>query len=258
MDKLLEVMKRLRAPGGCPWDRVQTIKSLRPYLLEETYEVLDAMEEGDYRKLCEELGDLLMQIVFQAEIAEDEGKFTFSDVAQGITEKMINRHPHVFENMTLNTPEEVVNEWDKFKSKEGKKGIFEGVPGELPALLQAEKYQRRAKRIGLEFESGSDVIGKLKEELSELEKIYQKGSTDDLEEEFGDVLFSIVNLGRFLEINPELSLLSANRKFKQRVEQVDSLLGKEPERQKIEADPHLLDVLWNKAKKTKKGGESSV
>lgn len=252
MEKLLMVMARLRSETGCPWDRDQTIRSLRPYLLEEAHEVLEAMEKNDYRELCEELGDLLMQIVFQAQIAKEAGEFSFDDVATGICEKMIRRHPHVFEDMKLDTAEDVVREWDNFKKKEGKTGIFEGIPQSIPALLMAEKYQKRGRKIGLDFTGIEEVKNKIQEELRE---ISESSDMDEMEDEFGDLLFSVVNYGRLCGICSETALLRANRKFRRRVDLVDFMLEDNPQREEIINSPQLLDQLWEKAKK-EEGGET--
>jgi len=253
MDNLLKIMKRLRSPGGCPWDREQTIKSLRPYLLEETYEVLDAMESKNPEMLCEELGDLLLQIIFQSQVSEENGDFCFQDVVDGITKKMISRHPHVFSDLILKTADDVVDAWQGFKEKEGKKHIFSGIPESMPALIFAEKLQHRARKIGLDFKSKEEVFEKIYEEIDEIKDVCNNDNNDMIEEEIGDLLFSVVNLARSLAINPELALLKSSKKFKNRVEFVEKEINRSENPAEIIGDPDLLDNIWQKTKKNKGG-----
>jgi len=253
MDNLLKIMNKLRSPGGCPWDREQTINSLKPYLLEEAYEVLDAMDSKDPKQLCEELGDLLLQIVFQSQISEENGEFSFQDVVEGISEKMINRHPHVFKDLKLETADDVVNAWQGFKEKEGKKHIFSGIPDTMPALMIAEKYQQRAKKLGLDFENPEEVYKKIYEEIDEIKDVCNNDMHIKLEEEIGDLLFSVVNLARKLKVNPELALLRSNKKFRKRVEFIEKEINKSSNPEKIIEDPDLLDKIWQKTKKNKGG-----
>lgn len=245
-EKLVEVISRLREPDGCPWDREQTIESLKPYLLEETYEVLEAMDEkGD--SLKGELGDLLLQIVFQAQISKEEGGFNIDDVVDGITEKMIRRHPHVFKsNSSSITSNEVLVNWEKIKLQEkeheNRKSILDGIPKGMPSILVAEKIQKKVSKVGFDWDNIDDVINKVEEELKELKEEIKNKDRNKMEDELGDVFFSLVNLSRHLKINPEISLGKANTKFQKRFKYVEKNCTLE------NTTPSEMNILWEEAK----------
>ncbi|NLW07972.1 MAG: nucleoside triphosphate pyrophosphohydrolase [Clostridia bacterium] len=250
---LTAIMARLRGQGGCPWDREQTHQSLRRYLVEETYEVLEAIDAADMNKLCEELGDLLLQVVFHAHIASEEGHFSLADCIEAICIKMIRRHPHVFGTATLDTAGEVLQRWEQIKAAEKRASGIKNpsilsVPPDLPALLKALKVQEQAARVGFDWPELSGVQAKIGEELEELEKAILNGQRQQQIEEIGDLLFSLVNLARWLEIEPEAALQGAVNKFCRRFNYLE-----EQARQKGEELERLglkkLDKLWEKAKK---------
>ncbi|REJ75295.1 MAG: nucleoside triphosphate pyrophosphohydrolase [Acidobacteria bacterium] len=259
-DKLVAVMERLRAPGGCPWDREQTYGSLARYLLEETYETFDAIQHaestGETDELREELGDVLLQVVFHSTIAKEKGDFTIEDVADGVAEKLILRHPHVFEDKNLETAGEVLANWDELKKEERRKSgkrekkkesILDEVTIHFPALLEGLKLTSKAAKVGFDWENSEQVLEKLDEELDELHKAVEKGGSEEIEEEIGDLLFVLLNLARKLEVEPETALKKTNRKFRKRFAYIEKELengGKRPEDSSLEE----LDELWNKAK----------
>ena len=246
---LVDIMRQLRAPGGCPWDRVQTPESLRKHILEEAYEVVEAIDLKDKQLLLEELGDLLLQIVFQARIAEEAGGFSMQDVVDGITDKLIRRHPHIFGDVQVSDAAAVLVNWEAIKRKEKpeRKSQLDGVPKDLPALMAAAKLQGKAADVGFDWQDISPVLDKCREEWHELLAAIDEKDAAHMEEELGDLLFAVVNLSRFLHVNSELSLLAANRKFKRRFrfveEKVKSLGG---DWRKFPLDK--LDVFWNEAK----------
>lgn len=261
-DKLVEVMERLRAPGGCPWDREQTYGSLARYLLEETYETFDAIQEaertGNTEELCEELGDVLLQVVFHSTIAKEKGDFTIEEVADGVAEKLILRHPHVFGDHELETAEDVLNNWDELKRAEreesGKEekereSILDEVTVHFPALLEGLKLATKAAKVGFDWERPEQVLEKLDEELGELHKAVEGGKENEIEEEIGDILFVLVNLARKLDVEPETALKKTNRKFRERFGYIEKELrndGRRPEDASLEE----LDGLWDRAKGT--------
>jgi tetrapyrrole methylase family protein/MazG family protein len=208
---LRRIIAVLRGPDGCPWDRVQTPQSLAPYLLEETHETLDALDSAEPDKLCEELGDLLFEVLIQAQLAEEVGEFTMRDVIQGISDKLIRRHPHVFGDAVANTPEDVIDQWDELKAGERASGsALAGIPPSLPALAQAQAMQRRAARAGFAYESIDEVREALEEELDELREAQ---APHDKHHELGDAMFALANLARELNVDAEDALLSASRRF---------------------------------------------
>lgn len=247
--KLVEIMEKLRSEKGCPWDRIQTHDTLKRYLLEETYELIEAIEKKDYEGIKEELGDLLLQIVFHSKIAKDEGNFDINDVIETISNKMISRHPHVFGEADFETPEEVLNQWDDRKKEEGKlqKSIIEGIPVALPALQRAYKIQSRVAKVGFDWDEVNGVLDKIDEEISELKEAVTLGQKDKIEEEVGDVLFSIVNIARFLKIDPETALRKTNRKFEDRFKKLEKLTIKEGKSLK-EMTLSEMDKLWEQIK----------
>src|SRR5689334_921647 len=235
MERLVEVMRRLRAQDGCPWDREQDLPPLRPYLAEEAHEVLDEMDAVAYgrdgwKELCAELGDLLFQIVFHSQLATELKEFGFADVANGIADKLERRHPHVFGDRKVSGTAQVLENWAKLKAAEkrerhGHEGsVLDGVPSTAPSLMRAERLTEKASRIGFDWPSTADVRKKLDEELRELDAAIANGDRDELEHELGDVLFSLANLGRFIKTPPEDALRQANRRFTERFHQIEEAL----------------------------------
>jgi len=250
--KLVEIMARLRAEGGCEWDRAQTHESLRQYLVEETHEVIDAIRKGDPDPLCEELGDLLLQILFHAQIASEIGQFDISDVIASISEKMIRRHPHVFGDATADTPEAVSRQWDHIKrtvENRSHESILGGIPKEFPSLLRAAKMSKKAARAGFDWERTEQVLGKVEEEFFELKEAMSQGDPASMEHELGDVLFSLVNLARFLGLNAEVAMVSANDRFERRFREMEKIAA-ETGCSIENADVNTLDRLWEMAKKS--------
>jgi len=252
LTRLLEIMERLRGPGGCPWDREQTLATLRPYVLEETYEVLEAIDAGDPREHCEELGDLLLQIVFQAQLAREAGQFEFADVAEAISNKLVSRHPHVFGDADVRDAEGVLRQWAALKREEkkargGGKSVLEGVPREMPALARADRLTEKASRIGFDWPDASGARAKVGEELAEVDEAMASGDRSALEHELGDLLFAVANLSRKLGLPPEEALRGAVRRFITRFEHVE----RELERRGVphgEASLAEMDALWDEAK----------
>lgn len=245
-----ELVVHLRAPDGCPWDRDQTHLSLRPYLLEETYEVLTALDSEDEESLREELGDLLLQVVLHAQIAHEHGEFSMADVLRAIHEKLVRRHPHVFGDLEVKDKQVVLHNWEKLKSaekhgaSENHNGVLDGVSPTLPALVQAQAYQERVSRVGFDWLDIQGVVEKISEELSE---VSQAASAEDSEQEIGDLLFSVVNLARWLNIDAESALRSANRKFRHRFETLESTIRSQG-RDVSELTVIELNELWDAIK----------
>ncbi len=249
---LEEIAAILRAENGCAWDREQTSKSLKPYLIEEAYEVYDAIENENQENLKEELGDLLYQVYAHAQIAREEGRFTIDDVAGGIVEKLIRRHPHVFGEDTAASADEVLVKWEKIKQQEksSRESVLDGVPKSLPALLKAFRVQQKASHIGFDWEEVGSVVGKLDEEVAEFKEAIASGDHQKIEEETGDILFTLVNLSRFIKVNPEEALQRTVDKFMNRfkyVEQAAAKAGRRLEEMSLDE----MDDLWNEAKKQK-------
>lgn len=248
INDLLEIMRSLRAPGGCPWDAEQTHESIRKNLIEETYEVVEAIDKKDSGMLLEELGDLLMQVVFHAQMEDEKGVFNFDDVADGVCKKLIERHPHVFGEVEVSGVDDVLDNWDAIKRR--KKGQKKGsepmlsVPRELPALMRAAKIQQKASAVGFDWPDVSGAYDKIIEETQELRKAVKSGVQDDVSEELGDLLFSVVNVSRFLKCDAEEALTAASDKFINRfirVEQLAKENGVDMEKASLEE----LDRLWN-------------
>jgi MazG family protein len=227
-ERLVGIMARLRAPGGCPWDREQNFDTIKPYLLEETYEVFDAIDQRDWPNLAEELGDLMLQAVFFAQMASEEGKFRIDDSLDAISEKLIRRHPHVFGDGSAKTSDDVKRRWDEIKADEKKdkgepqSGRLDSVPRKLPALVEAQQISSKAAAVGFDWESPEQVLDKLDEELRELAEARKTGTPAELEGELGDLLFVLVNLARFLKVDPEQALRKTNAKFRKRFAFVES------------------------------------
>jgi len=244
--RLLDIMDELREK--CPWDKKQTLQSLRHLTIEETYELGDAILDNDLVEVKKELGDLLLHLVFYAKIGSETGDFDIADVANGICEKLIHRHPHIYGDVVVENEEEVKQNWEKLKLKEGKKSVLEGVPKSLPALVKASRIQDKAKGVGFDWEESAQVWEKVQEELQEFHDEFQAGDKDKMEAEFGDVLFSLINYSRFININPEDALERTNKKFIKRFMYLES---KADELGKPLQDMTLaeMDVFWNEAKK---------
>jgi MazG family protein len=246
-DRLVKIMKRLRKE--CPWDRKQTPESLRQYVLEEAYEVVEAIDNQDWNELKKELGDLLLQIVFQAEIAEETRRFTLEEVIHCINEKLIRRHPHVFGNVQVKDAEEVKENWEQIKvEQENRTSLLEGVPRHLSALLRAQRLQDKAAQVGFDWEDVHGVLDKIKEEIHELEQSIQQKKQSEIEEELGDLLFSLVNLARFQKVNAEDALRGTIRKFVDRFQYIEQKLSQQ---NKTVYDSSLpeMDRLWEESKK---------
>jgi len=250
LPRLTRLMARLRAPDGCPWDRRQTVNDIKTYLIDETYEVLQAIDSGDRKLLCEELGDLLFQIVFVAHLAQEEGAFDMDGVIRGIEEKMIRRHPHVFGEARVSTPREVLRQWDAIKEDEGKPprtSAVSGIPETLPALYRAYRLGMRAAKVGFDWPDPAEVIVKVREEVRELEEAISGQNTDHIGEELGDLLFVLANLSRHMNREPEGLLRNANRKFTRRFRWMEETLrerGSSPD----EASLEEMERLWGQAK----------
>ena len=251
INDLLEIMVHLRSPGGCPWDAEQTHESIRNSLIEETYEVIEAINKKDRELLLEELGDVLLQVVFHTRMEEEKGSFGFSDVCDGICKKLIERHPHVFGDVSVESTDDVLRNWDTIKRKsKGQKtqgSAMEKIPKEMPALMRAEKIQSKAKKAGFDWDEIDGALEALESEIRELREAMQSGEKSEVENEMGDVLFSCVNVSRFLDVDPELALTASNEKFIARFLEVERL-AKEQGIDMKEKSIEELDELWRQAK----------
>ena len=249
-EELLLIMKRLRAPGGCPWDAEQTHQSLTRYLLEETYEVIEAIESQSPEHLKEELGDLLLQPVFHAAIAEESGTFSMRDIIRTLCEKLIRRHPHVFGDLHIADSAAQIENWEQIKKQEKgveRRSALSGVPPHLPALLKAQKISEKAARVGFDWEHIDQVMAKVMEELHEFEEAMLAGDNEHMEAELGDLLFAIVNLGRFLSINPEEALRKTISRFQQRFQFVEE--SQHAKNRRMNETPlKEMELLWEEAK----------
>ncbi|MCH2225073.1 MAG: nucleoside triphosphate pyrophosphohydrolase [Crocinitomicaceae bacterium] len=247
-ERLLTIMDELREK--CPWDKKQTLESLRHLTIEETYELADAIIDGDLEALKGEIGDLFLHMVFYCKIGSEKKAFDVTDVLNGICDKLVYRHPHIYGDVEAASEEEVKQNWEKLKLKEGKKSVLEGVPASLPALVKASRIQEKVKGIGFEWEHRSDVWKKVNEELSELSHEVESGASQDrIEDEFGDVLFSLINYARFIGINPENALARTNKKFINRFQKMETLMNEE-NIQLEESTLEIMDIYWEKAKLT--------
>ena len=241
--RLLKIMDELRE--GCPWDRKQTFQSLRNLTIEETYELADAILEENLDDIKEESGDIILHLVFYAKIASEQGAWDIADALNAVCDKLINRHPHIYGDLKVADEEEVKKNWEQLKLQEGKKGILAGVPNSLPAMVKAYRMQEKTKQVGFEWENTEQVWSKVQEEMAELKETLDKDmSQEKKEEEFGDVLFSLINYARFLNIDPETALEKINKKFKARFEYIE---GKAPKALK-DMTLEEMDFLWNEAK----------
>ena len=249
VQEIVNIMAKLRAPDGCPWDQKQDHVSLKPYLIEESCEVLDAIDDNNMEELKEELGDVLMNIVFHAQLAAEKNIFDFQDVAQSISEKMIRRHPHVFDENCDLTADEVEAQWQKIKAEEKshRESILEGIPRSMPALARSQKLQKRAAKVGFDWPDSKGVLAKVHEEFNELEEAVASGQEQDIEEEFGDLLFSMVNLARHLNIDADHSLNMSNNKFIRRFMGVEKMCKAENLNME-EISLEDLDKFWDRVK----------
>ena len=245
LSRLLDIMNDLREK--CPWDNKQTFESLRTLTLEEAYELADAIADNDLEEVKKELGDLLLHIVFYSKLGAEMKAFDIADVANGICEKLISRHPHIYGDVQVKNEEEVKQNWEKLKLKEGKKSVLQGVPRGLSSVIKAQRIQEKAAGVGFEWEQTEQVIDKVKEEWGEFEEEVQKGSISKMEEEFGDLLFSLINLSRFLKINPENALEATNKKFIKRFQYIEEQAQK-ANTSLSEMSLEEMDQLWNAAK----------
>jgi len=249
-DELVSLMTTLRGPNGCPWDRKQTLESLKPFIVEESYEVVDAIDRGDRAALAEELGDFLLQAVFVAEITRAEGSFDIDDVITAIHDKLVRRHPHVFGEVEAKDAEQVLVNWEKLKNEERKaenKSVLAGVPQSLPALLKASRLTEKAARVGFDWRRAEDVLAKIDEEVGELREAVASDDGQSIHDEIGDLLFSITNIARKLEVNAEEALQSANRKFLRRFESMERAVRSEG-RNLDQLTLEQMDALWDEAK----------
>jgi MazG family protein len=252
--QLVSIMARLRAPGGCPWDREQTFDSIKPYTLEETYEVLQAIDERDWPELAQELGDFMLQAVFYSQMASEQNLFRIEDALDAINQKLIRRHPHVFGDQSAASANDVMRIWGEVKSGERKDkgkssdGLLAGVPRALPALVEAQQIASRAAAVGFDWENPEQVVEKLHEELAEFAEARRTASQDSLEDEMGDMLFVLVNLARFVKVDPEQALRRTNAKFRSRWSHIESRLA-EQGRTPQDAGIEDMEALWLEAKR---------
>jgi MazG family protein len=257
-EKLVEIMTTLRGPNGCPWDKQQDFNSLKPMLVEEVYEVLEAVENDDSDGLSEELGDLLLHVVFHAQLGKEAGQFDIDTVIGKISDKLVRRHPHVFGGESASTPEEVIKNWEAIKAQEKaeklknrtpeQRSLLEGIPSKLPAIHEAHQISARAARVGFDWPDVEGIFEKLQEEVRELKEVISSGDNRDrLEDEIGDMLFVIVNIARYLKIDSESALKRANRKFKTRFQYMEKQLAEQGKRLE-QASLNEMETLWQKAK----------
>lgn len=260
-EKLVEIMATLRGPNGCPWDKQQDFNSLKPMLVEEVYEVLEAVENSDFGGLSEELGDLLLHVVFHAQLGKEAGRFDIDTVIQKISDKLVRRHPHVFAGESASTPEQVIKNWEAIKAQEKaeklknrtpeQRSLLEGIPSKLPAIHEAHQISSRAARVGFDWPDVEGIFDKLQEEVSELKDVIAAGGDDRrrdrLEDEIGDMLFVMVNIARYLKIDSESALKRANRKFKARFQYMEGELAKQGKTLE-QSSLDEMEGLWQKAK----------
>ena len=249
-DELVQLMTTLRGPDGCPWDRKQTLPDLKPFVIEEAYEVVDAIDRDDRRALLEEVGDLLMEAVFIAEITREEGSFDIYDSVTAIHDKLVRRHPHVFADVEVSGADQVIVNWEKLKNEERKaenKSVLSGVPAALPALLKASRLTEKAARVGFDWQKTEDVFAKIDEEVGELREAVAARDTAHVAEEVGDLLFTLANIARKLDINPEEALQATNRKFMRRFEAMETAV-RATDRNIDQLTLQEMDHLWDEAK----------
>ena len=252
-NKLIEIIKILRSPNGCPWDREQNLYSLKNSMIEEASELLDALDNKDINNIREELGDLLLHIVFHSQIASEEGYFSIDDVVFGINNKLIRRHPHVFDKESIKTAEEVMVRWHQIKEEENKgkekpKSILDKVPKNLPSVMQAEKLQKKAAKAGFDWDNVNCIFEKIEEELRELKEACNNENKENIQEEIGDFFFSVINLARHLKVDSDEAVRMCNKKFRNRFAFIEENLAKE-NKSINDTSIEEMDLLWNKAKK---------
>jgi tetrapyrrole methylase family protein / MazG family protein len=249
----VEIMARLRSPGGCPWDLEQSHQTLKKYMIEEAYELLESIDKNDDAEMMEECGDVLLQVLFHARIAEEEGRFSIQDVLECLCEKLISRHPHVFGNAVADTAHEVLDRWEKLKRKEKpeRTSILDGIPKKYPALMQAEKIQKKVTKIGFDWDHIDQVFDKFTEEWGEFREAHDAREPAKIEEELGDMLFALVNIARYVHVDPEEALKKTNQKFERRFRYIEETLGQQNKSLK-DATLEEMDALWDKAKALEK------
>lgn len=258
--ELVAIMARLRGPDGCPWDRKQTHATLRPYLLEEAYEALEAIDAADDAELCEELGDVLLQVVFHAQIAAEEGRFDIEAVGQAIVDKLVRRHPHVFDDASADGADEVLLRWEQIKKQERREqgkaapSLLEGIPKHLPALMRAHRVQACVAQQGFDWDDIDGALDKVEEEFAEVRQAWEQGKAAAVEEEFGDLLFSLVNASRFLKVEPEQALRRAVAKFERRFRALEETVHTRGE-EVTALSLAVLDEIWDEVKAREKPGE---
>jgi MazG family protein len=245
LERLRKIMDELREE--CPWDRKQTIHTLRQQTLEEVYELTDAITNEDWKGIKEELGDLMLHIVFYSKIGSEQKQFTLDDVIEGVCNKLVNRHPHIYSNVKVENDTDVKQNWEKIKQQEGKKSILSGVPPSMPALMKALCIQGKTKQVGFEWENTARVQDKVNEEIQELYEAVASGNQKDMEDEFGDVLFALINYARFIKVEPEQALELTNKKFIRRFQRIEDMAG-EQGKSLHDMDLWEMDALWNKVK----------
>ncbi len=247
--RLLDIMDDLRK--GCPWDRKQTFDTLRHLTIEEVYELSDAILDKNFDQIKEEAGDILLHLVFYGKLGEEQGKFDMADIADHISEKLIKRHPHIYGDVRVTDADEVKRNWEKLKMKEGKKSVLEGVPRSLPAMIKAMRMQEKAAGVGFDWPDKASVWKKVEEEMAELKRAEEQNDPAAVEDEFGDLLFSLINYARFLGVNPETALEKTNKKFKRRFEKIEVEAGKQGKRIH-EMSLEEMDAVWNREKRKEK------
>lgn len=243
--RLVKIMDELREQ--CPWDKKQTIQTLRSMTIEETYELTDAIIEEDWDGMKEELGDIMLHLLFYSRIAKEQNKFTLDEVLTAISEKLIRRHPHIYGDVKVNNEEDVKKNWENIKIQEGKKSVLSGVPQSLPAVVKATRIQEKAKQVGFEWENKEDVFKKIEEEMNELSEVVGTKEQDKIEEEFGDVMFSLINYARFLQVDAETALERTNKKFIRRFKQMEQMAW-EKNKHLNEMSLTEMDAIWNEIK----------
>jgi tetrapyrrole methylase family protein/MazG family protein len=259
--KLVAIMARLRAPDGCPWDREQTHATLKPYLLEEAYEALEAIDAEDDAELCKELGDVLLQVVFHAQIAAEEGRFGIEEVGRAIVDKLVRRHPHVFADVEVDGADQVLQNWEQIKKQERREqgqqapSLLEGIPAQLPALMRAQRIQARVARQGFDWDQITGPLAKVEEEFAELRQAWETGGAAAIEDEFGDLLFALVNTGRFLKVDPEQALRASVDKFERRFRALEEEVQASG-REIAELSLEELDQIWDKVKEREKAPDT--
>ena len=245
VERLRVIMDELREK--CPWDKKQTIQTLRQQTIEETYELTDAITDENWQHIKEELGDILLHVIFYSKLGEEQQEFTFEDVVETVCNKLVARHPHIYSNVKVNDEEEVKQNWEKLKLKEGRDSVLSGVPKSLPAITKAIRLQEKVKQVGFEWDETEQVKAKVDEEIAELYEAVETGEQDKMEEEFGDVLFALINYARFIQVDPENALEKTNKKFMRRFQQME-LMAKEQNKALHDMSLVEMDALWNKVK----------